>query len=182
VIGAVITAIGVIAAAFIGGAYAGPRIGLVIAQPTVTVTAPAAHTATPQASNSGGSGTQASAGQLLFHKDNVQLTSGNALSFTDPTLRPFSNGCSGADLYICSSFYVGSSAQLADYNGRAGFSQCQADTTYVSGNNIFQSLVGHTLCVTTADRIAACYVIKDTTQQSVPAPGINMDCTVYALK
>jgi hypothetical protein len=46
VIAAVITGLFTIGAVFVGGAFAGPRIGLVIAQPTVTITATGTHTAT----------------------------------------------------------------------------------------------------------------------------------------
>jgi hypothetical protein len=61
-----------------------------------------------------------------------------------------------------------SSAPLAVYDGPAGFSQCQADTNYVTGsvNYTAQSIVSladETLCVTTANRIAVCYVTNDTT-------------------
>jgi hypothetical protein len=46
VIAAVITGLFTLGAAFVGGAFAGPRIGLVIAQPTETITATGTHTAT----------------------------------------------------------------------------------------------------------------------------------------
>jgi hypothetical protein len=86
-------------------------------------------------------------------------------------------------LYVCFEG-VGSSAQLAVYPGRAGFPQCQSDTMYVSSfaNPNRQSLVGETLCVTTSNRIAACYVTSDTTQSRNPAPGLTMDVTVYDTK
>src|SRR5712691_2004287 len=44
---AAIGAIATIAAAFVGGAFAGPRIGLVIAEPTVTITATVPETPKP---------------------------------------------------------------------------------------------------------------------------------------
>ena len=175
---AIIPALILAAGTYFAGARTGHVLGLAPA-PTVTETVTATSTST---SGGGGIGTQTVSGKTLFQKKGVQLTSGYGLSFTDPALRPFSSGCLGAELYICDGVYVGSSAQLADYDGRAGFSQCQADTTYATGNNIFGLLVNHTLCVTTSNRIAACYVTQDTTQESVPAPGLTMDCTVYALK
>jgi hypothetical protein len=181
VIVAVITGLFTLGAAFVGGAFAGPRIDLfVAAQPTVTITA------TPQASNGGGSGTQTSPGTVLFQKKGVQLTEGYQLSFTDPALHPFPSTagyCGSGDLYVSTcAANVYSSAQLAVYDGKAGLSQCQADTTYVTGsaNANQQLLTGTTLCVTTGHRIAVCYVTNDTTQAGTPAPGLIMDVTVYA--
>jgi hypothetical protein len=178
---ALITALATIAAAFIGGAFAGPRIGLVVAQPTVTITP--RPTATAQATPGG---TQTSPGTVLFQKKGVQLTQSYQLIFTDPALRPSLSSCSG-DLYVCSSnSFVGSSAQLTVIDGQAGFSECEADTAYVApggyANDNGQSLVGKTLCVTTGHRIAACHVTADTTQASIPVPTLTMDVTVYALK
>jgi hypothetical protein len=166
---------------FFGGAYAN-RTGHVFAQPAVTVTV------TPSGRTSTGApgSAEAASGQMLFGKDNLQLTSGYAVSFNNPGLQPYSDPspCTDGDLGICDGDLIGSSAQLADYAGRGGFAQCQADTTYVSGPTDFhQSLVGTTLCVTTATRLAACYVTGDTTQsQSAPVQGLAMDCTVYALE
>jgi hypothetical protein len=182
VISALIGALATIAAAFIGGAYAGPRIGLVIAQPTVTITATVSPATTSQADSGGSTGTPTSPGTVLLQKQGVQLTQGYQLSFINPALRPMPNsGCPGGDLSVCGGGVI-SSGQLAVYPGRAGFSQCQADTTYVSGfaapNG--QSLTGTTLCVTTGHRLAVCYVTADTTQASTPAPGLIMDITVYA--
>ena len=119
-----------------------------------------------------------------MQKQGVQLTKGYQLSFIDPTLRPMSIsfGCPGGeDLSVCGGGVI-SSAQLAVYPGQAGFSQCQADTTYVSGfaDSNGQSLTGTTLCVTTGHRLAVCYVTSDTTQANTPAPGLIMDITVYA--
>ncbi len=113
----------------------------------------------------------------------MQLTRGYELSFIDAALRPSSYSTCTGDLYICSA-YVASSAQLAVYPGPAGFSQCHADTNYVTGyaNISGQSLVGTTLCVTTGNRVAACYVTADTTQTSSAAPGLTMNITVYATK
>jgi hypothetical protein len=187
VIGAVIGALATIAAAFIGGAYAGPRIGLVIAQPTVTITpptvtiTPAASPATTSQAGSGGS-TGTSPGTVLLQKQGVQLTQGYQLSFIDPALRPMpTSACPGGDLSVCGQG-VTSTGQLAVYPGRAGFSQCQADTTYVSlyADPNGQSLTGTTLCVTTGNRLAVCYVTADTTQANTAAPGLIMDITVYA--
>jgi hypothetical protein len=135
------------------------------------------------------SSTQASPGTVLFRKNGVQLSQGHALSFTDPSLRPYADPtfpCS-ADLYVCAlNSLVGSGAQLTVIDGQAGFSQCLADTTYVAPGGYAdqdgQTLVGKTLCVTTSDRIAACYVTADTTQEGVAAPELTMDITVYALK
>jgi len=185
VIAAVITGLFVLGAAFVTGAFAGPRINLfVAAQPTVTITPTVAQAATPQASNGGGSGTQT--GQVLFQKKGVQLTEGYQLSFTDSALHPFPSNagyCGSGDLYVSTcDANVDSSAQLAVYDGKAGFSQCQADTAYVTGpaNANQKSLTGTTLCVTTGDRIAVCYVTNDTTQAGAPSPGLIMDVTVYA--
>jgi hypothetical protein len=185
VIAAVITGLFVLGAAFVTGAFAGPRINLfVAAQPTVTITATVRQAATPQVSNVGGSGTQT--GQVLFQKKGVLLTEGYQLSFTDPTLHPFPSNagyCGSGDLYVSTcAANVYSSAQLAVYDGKAGFSQCQADTAYVTGSaNATQKLLtGTTLCVTTGHRIAVCYVTNDTTQAGTPAPGLIMDVTVYA--
>jgi hypothetical protein len=136
-----------------------------------------------------GSGTQASSGTVLFRKNGVQLSQGHALSFTDPSLRPYADPtfpCS-ADLYVCAlNSLVGSGAQLTVIDGQAGFSQCQDDTAYVAPGGYAdqggQTLLGKTLCVTTSDRIAACYVTADTTQVGVAAPALTMDITVYALE
>jgi hypothetical protein len=182
VIAALIAALG----SFIGGAFAGPHVGIVIAQPTVTITVNAPHTATPTASQGGGGTTRTSPGQQLFSKNNVQLTQGFQLSLIDPTLRPFSySGTCVGDLYVCSNqgAWVASSGQLSVYDGSADFSQCQADTNYVSGdaNSNRQSLVGKTLCVTKGHRVAVCYVTDDTTQvNNTPAPGLTMNIKVYA--
>jgi hypothetical protein len=186
VITAVITGLFILAAAFVTGAFAGPQINLFVTpQPTVTITATVTQVATPQTSNGGGSGAQP--GQVLFQKNGVQLTKGYQLSFTDPTLHPFPSNagyCGSGDLYvsICITNGVYSSAQLAVYDGKAGFSQCQADTAFVTdaANANQRSLTGTTLCVTTSHRIAVCYVIQDTTQASTPSPGLVMDVTVYA--
>jgi hypothetical protein len=116
----------------------------------------------------------------------IQVTEGYALNFADPTLHPysFSSNCFGGsgDLYVgCEA--VGSSQQLTVIPGRAGFSQCQADTRFFSsplfyGNGQLQT--GHTLCVTTDNAIAVCYVTQDTTQNSGASPqGLTMDITVY---
>ena len=135
-----------------------------------------------------GSSTQASPGTVLFRGNGVQLSQGHALLFTDPSLRPYADptdSCS-ADLYVCGlNSLVGSAAQLTVIDGQAGFSQCQAHTAYVAGgvaDQNGQTLHGKTLCVTTSDRIAACYVSADTTQAGVAAPALTMDITVYALK
>jgi hypothetical protein len=82
---------------------------------------------------------------------------------------------------------VRSSAQLAVYDGPAGFSQCQADTNYATGSANYTaqsvvSLADKTLCVTTANRIAVCYVTNDTTQAGTAAPGLTMNIIVYAYK
>lgn len=176
-----ITAIAVLITALTGVGFIAGRATAPAgsAKPAVTPTP----TATPQARQSGSSGTH-SPGTVLSLKSGLVLSQNFALSFTDPTLRPFSNDsyCSG-DLYVCFEG-VGSSAPLAVYPGRAGFSQCQGDTTYVSSfaNSNRQSLVGETLCVTTSDRIAACYVTSDTTETGNAAPALTMDVTVYATK
>jgi hypothetical protein len=126
---------------------------------------------------------------VLFRKNGVQLTQGYALSFTDPSLRPYAdpNDSCSADLYVCGlNSLVGSAAQLTVIDGQAGFSQCQADTAYVPTGGYAdengQTLHGKTLCVTTGDRIVACYVTADTTQAGVAAPALTMNVTVYALK
>lgn len=41
---------------------------------------------------------------------------------------------------------------------------------------------GSTLCITTGHRLVTCYVTDDTTSESIAAPGLTMDVTVYALK
>jgi hypothetical protein len=181
-----ITAIAVLITALVGtGVFAAGRATAPAGspKPAVTITATVTRTATPQASQSGSGGTH-SPRTLLARKSGLVLSLHFALSFTDPTLRPFSNSssCSG-DLYVCFEG-VGSSAPLAVYPGRAGFSQCQGDTAYVSSfaDSNGQSLVGKTLCVTTSDRIATCYVTSDTTETSNPAPALTMDVTVYARK
>jgi hypothetical protein len=181
VVAAVITGLFLLGAAFVTGAFAGPRINLFVApQPTVTITAAARQTATPHTSNG------ARAGQILFQKNGVQLTKGYQLSFTDPSLQPFpanAGYCGSGDLFVSScAAYVASSAQLAVYDGKAGFSQCQADTAYVTGwaNANQNSLTGTTLCVTTGHRIAVCFVTDDTTQAGTASPGLIMDVTVYA--
>lgn len=168
---------------FFGGVFAGPHTGISTAQPAVTVTATATVTTTAEPDNGGGGSTE-STGKLLFRKNHVQLSSGYALTFTDPSLQPFSTGgCTSGDLVICNGAFVGSSGELADYAGKAGFAQCNADTSYVSGATDFdQSLDGTTLCVTTTSRVAACYVTADTTQNSLaPVNALTMDCTVYAM-
>ena len=149
----------------------------------------ASTTATTSATPAATSTIQASPGTVLFRKNGVQLSQGNALSFTGPSLRPYADPtypCS-ADLYVCAlNSLVGSAAQLTVIDGQAGFSQCQADTAYVASGGYAdqngQTLHGKTLCVTTSDRIAACYVTADTTQEGVAAPALTMDITVYALK
>jgi hypothetical protein len=154
--------------------------------PTPTVTVTVTHTATPQAGNGGGSGTQAS-GKIAIPEHHVVLPNNYAITFTDPSLSPSSIpntiGCAG-DLYICANgAFIDSSAQLAVIDGPARLSQCRADRHYVSSDNSAagygQSLVGKTLCVTTGTRIAICHVTEDTTLQSVAAPGLTMDVTVY---
>jgi hypothetical protein len=82
---------------------------------------------------------------------------------------------------------VRSSAQLAVYDGPAGFSQCKADTNYATGSANYTaqsvvSLADKTLCVTTVNRIAVCYVTNDTTQAGTAAPGLTMNIIVYAYK
>lgn len=125
-------------------------------------------------------------GKVLTKKDNVQLTSGFALSISDPNLIPVQNNCAG-DLWICGNTDIGSSApaQLAPYSGTPqppGFSQCQSDTNYVSpdGEMPSQSLVATTLCVTTTDRVAVCYITGDTRWGTGPTNGLTMDVTVYS--
>jgi hypothetical protein len=179
-----ITAIAVLITALVAaGTFFAGRATAPAGSPKPAVTITVTQTATPQASKSGSGGTH-SPSTLLASKSGLVLSQNFALSFTDPTLRPFSNGssCSG-DLYVCFEG-VGSSSPLAVYPGRAGFSQCQEDTTYVStfANPNRQSLVGETLCVTTSNRIAACYVTSDTTETNNPAPALTMDVTVYATK
>lgn len=128
-------------------------------------------------------------GAKLFAKNGVQLTDCYALSLTDPSLHPYQvPGCmtTSSDLFIDDYGDVLSDAQLAVYQGKAGFSQCQADTTYVSpgsfANPNHQRLTGSTLCITTANRMAVCYITEDTTSQSVAAPGLNLDVSVYSVK
>jgi hypothetical protein len=180
---AIIPAIITGAATYFAGARTGPALGI---SPTPTVTVTVTQPATSTSGNGGGVSTPA--GQEIFHKTGVQLTEGYQLSFIDPTLRPMSipSGCPGGeDLSVCSGGVISSApAQLAVYPGRAGFSQCQADTTYVSGfaDPNGQSLTGTTLCVTTGHRLAVCYITDDTTSQSIAAPGLTMDVTVYASK
>jgi hypothetical protein len=147
-----------------------------------TVTSPTVTASATPAVHSGGS----------VHKNGVQLTQCYALSLADPALRPYPvSDCYGGsgDLYIgypSSTGSVESSAQLVVFDGRAGFSQCESDTAYVPSGSSAEpksgSLVGTTLCVTTPNRIAAFYVTADTTSANVPAPGLTMDVTVYALK
>lgn len=132
------------------------------------------------------SSTTLAPGTRLFHKTGVELTSGYALSFSDRKLNSYpQNNCAG-DLWICGNTDIGSSAQLALYNGTtqpAGFPQCQSDNNYAPTTGILptQSLVGATLCVTTTDRIAACYVTDDTRWGTGPTYGLTMDVTVYSL-
>jgi len=113
----------------------------------------------------------------------VQLTSGYYISIGDPSLHPYQSpalACGYGDLYVCDINVVGSQAELAVIDQKAGFPQCLADTAYTSGQN-FGPLTGHTLCVTTTDRIAVCYVTGDTTQDtSAPVNGLTMDVTVYS--
>jgi hypothetical protein len=123
----------------------------------------------------------------MFHKIGVQLTECHALSFTDPSVRPYQvPNCATplGDLSINGNGVVQSMAQIAVYSGRAGFSQCQADTAYAAPNAIINqnNLINSTLCITTANRIVACYVTDDTTSASVAAPGLTMDVTAYTLK
>jgi len=82
-------------------------------------------------------------------------------------------------------------AQLAIYSGKADFSDCQADTAYVGPGVVVNPnvnlshqprLTDSTLCITTANRIVACYVTNDTTSEATAAPGLTMDVTVYSLK
>jgi hypothetical protein len=183
---AMIPALILAAGTYFAGARTGHVLGLAPA-PTATVTITA--TVTPSASHGGTSGTQPSSGQVLRRKNDIQLAKGYQLSFADSALRPFLASSNSGDLYVHGfTGYVGSSQQLAVIDGPAGFSQCNADTTYVAlngyANDNGQSLVHKTLCVTdtTGNPIAACYVTADTTQASVPAPALTMDCTVYALK
>jgi hypothetical protein len=130
------------------------------------------------------SSTTPSPGTSLSHRDGVQLAN-SSLTFSDPNLHPSPISVCEGDLFVCDNGqFVNSSApaQLAVIDGKAGYSQCQADTSYVSSGNAETSgetLVGKTLCVTTTDLIAVCYVTADTTQQSVPDPGLTMDVTVY---
>jgi hypothetical protein len=124
-----------------------------------------------------------SQGKQLIAPTVVQLNSGYALSISgDKLIVVPNNGCAG-DLWICGNTDIGSSAQLAPHSGTAGFSQCQSDTNYVSstGEMPQQSLVGTTLCVTTADRIAVCHVTGDTRWDTGPTNGLTMDVTVYSL-
>jgi hypothetical protein len=166
-----------------GGYFAGTRHVLGGAPaPTVTVTVTRPATSTPS-----DGGTSNAPGQEMFHKSGVQLTDCYALSITDPSLRPYRNSSCGSPLGDLSINYNGdvqSMAQVAVYPGRAGFSQCQAGTAYAAvGATInVNNLTNSTLCITTASRIATCYVTDDTTFASVAAPGLTMDVTVYALK
>jgi hypothetical protein len=181
---------------YVAGANTGHSLGI---GPTPTVTVTVTQSATSTASSKStpssistpsiGGGTSNTPGQEIFKKASVQLTDCHAVSFTDPSLHPYQfPSCSGnpGDLSIDYKGAVASTAQVAIYPGQAGFSQCQADTTYVPAGNIIninnQRLTDNTLCVTTANRIAVCYVTYDTTSASVPAPGLTMDVTVYALK
>jgi len=114
----------------------------------------------------------------------VQLTSGYALSISDRYLIPVQNNNCAGDLWICGNTDIGSSAQLAPYSGTpqpAGFSECQSDTNYVAstGEIPTQSLVGTTLCVTTANSIAVCYITGDTRYGNGPTYGLTMDVKVY---
>lgn len=153
-------------------------------QPNPTVTSGLSQGSSPAQP---ASSTAQAPGKVLTKKDNVQLTSGYALSISDPNLMPVPNsGCAG-DLWICGSTDIGSSApaQLAAYSGTpqpAGFSQCQSDTNYVSADGEMpqQSLVGTTLCVTTTDRVAVCYITGDTRWTTSPTNGLTMDVTVYS--
>ena len=172
-------------ATYFAGARTGHVIGLGPAPaPTVTVTVTSGATTTGH----GGGGATNPPGQELFHKTGVQLTGCYALSFTDTHLRPYQiPSCTfgSGDLSIDYEGYVQSMAQLAVYAGHAGFSLCQADTNYVSPgsfvNNNHQQLTDSTLCITTPNRLAVCYVTDDTTSAPT-APGLTMDVTVYALK
>src|SRR5215469_1060330 len=118
-------------------------------------------------------------GTVVSRGAGVQLAN-SSLNLTDPSLRPvpITSAC-GGDLYVCDAgAIVGSSQQLAVIDGKAGFRQCYADTSYVSTGNAETSggsLVGKTLCVTTTDLIAVCYVTADTTQAGVTNPGLTMD-------
>jgi hypothetical protein len=181
---AIIAVVGI----YIAGANTGHSLGIG-PTPTVTVTVTRSATSTPSSTStpSNGGVTSNASGQELFQKTGVQLTECYALSFTNPSLHPYQlPSCTPAgDLSIDSYGLVQSTAPVAIYPGQAGFSQCQADTTYVPVgsfvNNNKQLLTDDTLCVTTANRIAVCYVTHDTTSASVPAPGLTMDVTVYAL-
>jgi hypothetical protein len=184
-----VTIIGGIVAIIIGGVV----LAALTSGPTTSSSGPSGSPSSlkPRASTTATTSATpaASPGTVLFRKNGVQLSQGHALSFTDPSLRPYAYPtfpCS-ADLVVCAlTSLVGSGAQLTVFDGQAGFSQCQADTAYVApggyADQAGQTLLGKTLCVTTSDRIAACYVTADTTQESVAAPELTMDITVYALK
>ena len=126
---------------------------------------------------------------MLFQKTGVQLSECYALRFTDPSLSPYKvNGCFTSpvgDLSVDVSGQVESAQQLAVIAGGAGYSQCRTDTTYVAQGisaNANGPLTHQTLCITTGNRIAVCYVTDDTTSTGVAAPALTMDVTVYALK
>lgn len=149
-------------------------------------TAPAVTTETPQGRVSPTLAPSKRPGTTLFSKNQVHLNYGYALSFNDPDLRPIGVGGVGSgDLYIGGmENYVQSSAQLAVYDGQAGFAECPDDTNWVSIVNPGSSpppLVGKTLCITTAHRIAACHVTTDTTSDfsGTPDHGLTMDVVVY---
>ncbi len=176
------------AATYFAGARTGPALGIAPA-PTATVTVTQSASSTPGP----GGGTPAATGQEILHKSGVQLTDCFALSFADPSLRPYqvpSCATPSGDLSIDSSGDVQSTAQIAVYSGQAGFSQCQADTSYIASGDIANPIANgsrtllrnSTLCITMTDRIATCYVTDDTTSESIAAPGLTMDVTVYALK
>jgi hypothetical protein len=176
-----LAAVATVAAAFIAGAYAGPKIGITVnSEPAVTVPGHGGGTA----ASSPGTGGQPASGSLFTQKANLALANCYGLSFTGPTLTPQQlTGCSGpADLYITSG-YVESSGNLAVYPGKAGITKCRADTLYVTpgqpANLSGQTLSGSTLCVTTATRVAVCYVRQDTTQSGGPALALVMDVAVY---
>jgi hypothetical protein len=191
---AIIAAVAVI---YVAGANTGHSLGI---GPTPTVTVTVTQSATSTASSTStpssistpsiGGGTSNAPGQEIFKKTGVQLTECYAVSFTAPSsLRPYQvPGCGGltGDLAIDNIGNVLSTAQVAIYPGRTGFFQCQADTAYVPSGNAINAhnlqLTNSTLCVTTANRIAVCYVTYDTIFAAVPAPGLTMDVIVYALK
>jgi hypothetical protein len=127
---------------------------------------------------------------VIVQGRNVQLTAYYAMSFEQSALKPiFMNVCGANgsfDLYVCGN-QVASSAELAVLNGRASLQQCDTDSEYLrpgadaepSESPGGSTLAGDTLCITMSDRVAVCYVARDTTSDTVPAPGLTMDITVY---